>query len=128
MTEDKKDIKLIVSGSRDFKNYEFIASEINKLKERFNIIEIVEGGARGVDLCAAQYAYNNDIKQISFPAMWNQHGRGAGIIRNESMAEYGNYLIAFPYENSRGTNNMIKLAKEHNLDVVIVKLEGINND
>ena len=46
--------------------------------------------------------------------------RSAGPIRNKQMAEYADTLFAFWDGKSRGTKNMIDLAKKKNLHVIIV--------
>ena len=46
-----------------------------------------------------------------FPADWNRFGRTAGPKRNKQMANYANTLVAFWDGKSRGTKNMIDLAK-----------------
>ena len=47
-------------------------------------------------------------------------------IRNEEMAKYASeadcgILIAFPVGESRGTRNMIKLAKQYGLEIEVVE-------
>lgn len=55
-----------------------------------------------------------------FPADWNKHGKAAGPILNAEMAEVADALIAFWDGKSRGTANMIQLAKDKGLKVAIV--------
>ncbi len=45
----------------------------------FNSIEaVVSGGMRGADTLAEQYARENGLELIVFPAEWERHGRKAG--------------------------------------------------
>lgn len=60
-----------------------------------------------------------------FPADWDLHGRSAGYIRNEQMAEYADGLIAFWDGSSRGTRHMINTAKKAGLHVRVFDFEGI---
>ena len=67
--------------------------------------------------------YNN-LKLTVFEADWDKYGRAAGPIRNLKMAKYAaesdrGILIAFPIGKSPGTRNMIKLAKQFDLEVHI---------
>ena len=55
------------------------------------------------------------------PADWHRHGRAAGPIRNAEMAAEADALIAFWDGQSRGTANMIKIAKDKGLQVAVVK-------
>lgn len=135
-----KTVKIIIAGPRDFNNQSFVFSALDmvfskltknqregnnplEIKNLENI-EIVEGGATGVDSLAKSYAINKNIKYKEFPADWNKHGRAAGPIRNKQMAEYSDALIAFRYVDnpSRGTKNMIRQAKESNLKIITVNI------
>lgn len=60
-----------------------------------------------------------DLQLNTFPADWNKHGRAAGPIRNEEMAQYADALIAFWDGKSRGTKSMISLATEYSLKIKI---------
>lgn len=130
-----KTIKTIIAGPRDFNNQSFVFSALDMVfskliknskenTDSLGNIEIVEGGATGVDSLAKSYAISKYIKYKEFPADWNKHGRAAGPIRNKQMAEYSDILIAFRYVNnpSRGTENMIRQAKENNLKIIIVNI------
>ena len=69
-----------------------------------------------------RFAGEYGLKLKVFPADWNKHGRAAGPIRNRDMAEYADCLVAF--EGGRGTQNMIKTAKELGLKVYDFGGEG----
>ena len=56
-----------------------------------------------------------------YPANWKTHGKAAGPIRNEQMANVANALIAFWDGQSRGTANMISLAKSKGLKIAVVR-------
>ena len=105
-------MKVIIAGSRNFNNYDFLQNKINKLK--LNITEIVCGEAKGADLLGKQYGINNNIPVKSFPAEWDKYGKSAGYIRNKEMAEYADYLIAFWDGESKGTNHMINIMRNLN--------------
>lgn len=87
-------------------------------------IEIVSGHAPGADMLGEKFAKAFGYPLKIFPADWEKYGRAAGPIRNEQMARYTaeadrGMLIAFPVGESRGTRNMIKLAKQYGLEVVV---------
>jgi len=85
----------------------------------FPITEVVSGGAPGVDTSAEQWAERHGIPVTRFPADWKRYGRRAGPIRNQAMAEYGEALVAVWDGKSRGTKNMIRLARKHGLRVFV---------
>lgn len=135
-----KIVKVVIAGPRDFNNQSFVFSALdmvfsklfknqNEYDNSLRIngsgnIEIVEGEATGIDSLAREYAISKDIKYKEFPADWNKHGKAAGPIRNKQMAEYSDILIAFRYVDnpSRGTENMIRQAKENKLKVITVNI------
>jgi hypothetical protein len=84
------------------------AIEENKLE----VTEIVSGKARGADTLGEQYAKEKGIPVKEFPADWNKYGKAAGPIRNEEMARYADWLIAFWHPDCKGTTNMIRIMRE----------------
>ena len=129
LKEKKEMIKVIVAGPRDYDDEEDISSTLDILLPLYGDVEIVEGGASGVDAIAKKYAlkhhdsFKTSLKE--FPADWNLYGRRAGPIRNNEMAMYSDVLIAFRYKEkpSRGTENMIKTALNMGLEVHIFNIE-----
>ncbi|WP_197026348.1 hypothetical protein [Polaribacter sp. Hel_I_88] len=57
---------------------------------------------------------------MRFPAEWNKFGKAAGPVRNKEMAIYADALIAFWDGKSRGTKNMIQLAKQNGLLLKVI--------
>lgn len=117
--------KVIVAGSRNFNDEIFIYKKLDELLQQykeFNEVEIVEGGCRGVDLIAKQYAIDRNLSYKEFPADWNSYGKSAGMIRNSDMAQYADALIAFYDGKSKGTGGMIRIAKGKGLPVHIIDI------
>ena len=52
-------------------------------------------------------------------ANWKVNGNKAGFIRNEEMAKYADACLILWDGKSRGTKNMIILAKKYNLKLYI---------
>ena len=117
-------MKIIIAGPRNYTNKEFVFSHLDNIlilyEGVYDEIEIVEGGAKGVDSFAKEYAQKKGYRHKQFVADWEKQGRAAGTIRNKEMAEYGDVLIAF-YNGSPGTSNMIKNALEKKLNIHIVQ-------
>ena len=72
--------------------------------------EIVSGGARGVDACAAEYARKNAIKLTEFLPDYGRYGRAAPIVRNKAIVEYADKVLAFWDGCSPGTRSVIEYA------------------
>lgn len=120
-----EDYKLIIAGGRDFSDYDLLKSNLDAILEKLsenniNLI-IVCGMAKGADMCGWNWARDNNIPILEYPANWKLHGKAAGPIRNQEMAQVANGLIAFWNGTSRGTENMINTMKELRKDVCIIK-------
>ena len=119
--------KVIIAGGRDFMDYDLLRSKCNNLLCEVALsdvrLEIVSGQAKGADQLGEQYAIDSNLQIKKFPADWNTHGKSAGYIRNKEMAEYADALIAFWDGKSRGTHNMIKIAKQNDLKVRVIRYE-----
>ena len=111
-------MKVIIAGGRDFTDSKYFMECINSCG--IHITEIVCGKAKGADTLGEILANSNDNLILKeFPANWPLYGISAGHIRNKEMAEYADVLIAFRDGKSAGTHNMIKIAKELNLEIKI---------
>lgn len=113
--------KVIIAGGRDFTDYDCLKVVCDYYLQNQNNIEIVSGVAKGADQLGEKYAKERGYSLKQFPAYWNKHGKRAGHIRNTQMAEYADALIAFWDQESRGTGDMIKQAKQNNLKIKVFK-------
>jgi hypothetical protein len=112
-------MKTIIAGGRDFTHSEYLAQVLQFLS--LPITEVVSGGQKsyddesgicyGADYLGEKWAQQNQIPVTQFPANWKDHGKVAGPMRNEEMADYADFLIAFWDGKSRGTKNMIENMK-----------------
>lgn len=104
-------MNLGVVGSRYFKDYDFVEKHINAyIKIVGKPINIISGGALGVDTLAKEYAKKNNINFIEYKADWKKYGKSAGPKRNTLIVEASTHIIAFPSRNGKGTQNTIKQA------------------
>ena len=116
--------RVIIAGTRTFNNYRLLEKTIDEFVIGFNHgfeITVVSGGANGADKLGEQYARDRNYLINRFEASWNVYGKSAGPIRNEKMAISADVLIAFWDGKSRGTKNMIELAKKYNLLMQVIK-------
>ena len=74
--------------------------------------EIVSGGAKGVDTCAAEYARKNGIKLYEFLPNYERYGRAAPIVRNKEIVDFADKVIVFWNGNSKGSLSIIKYAEK----------------
>lgn len=134
-------MKLIIAGSRTISLNPYVIGELMKnigIEEK-NIIQIVSGGARGMDLagekwveavniglpkvCTGNYTGRTEVVWlIVFEADWEAHGKAAGPIRNREMAEYADALLLIWDGESSGSKNMLAEMKKLNKPVYEVIL------
>jgi hypothetical protein len=61
------------------------------------------------------------LKHMLFKADWDKHGKAAGPIRNQQMAQEADGLIAFWDGKSRGTKDMIQKALNYGLETHVYR-------
>ena len=121
---------LIVAGSRSFKDYEYLKACLDDLlidlaKNNYPIT-IISGTANGADKLGERYAKEKGYDIIRMPADWEKKGKRAGYLRNAQMADkvkeegFGG-CACFWDGKSPGTNWMIKLCNEKQIDCYIYK-------
>ena len=114
-------MKVIIAGSRNFKDFQKLKKECDQFFQDQKNIEIVSGcHYKGADKLGIQYVIEKGFNLIKFPAEWNKLGKAAGPKRNKEMAMFADALIAFWDVRSRGTQNMMQLAKQKGLMVKVV--------
>lgn len=111
-------MKTIIAGSRTAKKSD-VRKAIGLCSWANSISKVVSGMAAGADKHGEKWAEENKIEVIRFPAEWKKYGKSAGHIRNKIMAKNAEGLIAIWDGKSRGTFNMIILAKEHGLRIFL---------
>jgi hypothetical protein len=112
-------MKTIVAGGRDITDFQLVVRAMAEVP--WPISEVVSGACRGVDLLGEQVAANRQIPIKRFPADWEKFGLSAGPMRNAEMAEYADALILIWDGKSKGSANMLKQAKQHNLRIYEVR-------
>lgn len=117
---------VVVAGSRSWNDYDEFCDRLEKAIKMLGVSNfvIVSGRARrGADAMAIQWASENGYPWIPFDADWDNLGKRAGFVRNGEMAEVASHLIAFWDMNSNGTKNMIELALEKDIPVLMFKVQ-----
>lgn len=125
-------MRVLVCGSRIFNNRELL----NRTLEQIEIDTIIHGMARGADTLGGEYAKENNIPVLEFPALWSEYGKRAGPIRNAQMLKEGqpDLVVAFlgrvaqqefqfglsDSKYSKGTKNMINQAQKAGIPVEVI--------
>lgn len=113
-------MRLIIAGSRDITDIEIVEKAYMLFVKRHGRASmIISGNARGVDRLGEKLAKSKGIPLVICPANWGYHGKRAGFLRNETMAELGDALLAVWDRKSKGTMNMINSAERKELVVLV---------
>lgn len=122
------DFRIIITGGRkresedDYGTMEDILDRLDYDGLHAPHMVIIQGGCPdGADLLARRVAAEFGMPVETFPADWKKHGRAAGPIRNQEMADAGADLcLAFPSAGrSTGTWDMIRRACAAGIDTHI---------
>ena len=126
-------MRVLICGSRDWKDYEAIERLVKALKKG---TVIIQGECRGADLMAKKAGRKHGFKVLSYPARWKKHrnhaeskyGNPAGRIRNTEMLDEGkpDIVYAFLLPQSIGTRDTIKKARTRRIPVIIFEGSGSN--
>lgn len=109
-------MRVIVCGSRHGHPRAELILDQWLSEPRTSMVQVITGGAKGVDTQAAEWAGRNGLMSVVVPAPWEVHGRAAGPIRNSWMLLLNpDLVIAFP--GGKGTANMVGQALSHSVEV-----------
>lgn len=68
-------MRVIVAGSRDFADYNFLRDKLDFLLSRVNEdVTIISGCARGADSLGERYAKERGLTLLRMSADWQKHG------------------------------------------------------
>jgi hypothetical protein len=109
-------MKVAVIGGREFKDYELLKRTL----EPFLITKIISGGARGADKLSERYAKEKGLPTEIYLAQWDLFGKKAGFLRNTTIIENSELVVAFWDSKSRGTRDSIGKANKLKKDTFIV--------
>lgn len=118
--DDAAKMRVLVCGSRNWRDGLAIQRELVKLERGTTVIE---GEARGADRFARLTGEALGWPVLRFPADWNRYGKAAGVIRNKQMLDEGkpDLVLAFHEDiySSKGTADMVRQARRYGIEVKV---------
>jgi len=114
--------KIVVAGGRTYTNTGMVFICLEKIVQKGDVI--ISGHAKGVDMMGELYAQKNNLACEIYPAEWDKYGRSAGPRRNEQMAQVADKVVVFWDFKSRGTKNMVEMAKKYKKELFIFDYFG----
>lgn len=116
---------LLVCGDREWissDDRDLVFLVLDLTKAGIDQLTIIEGECHGVDAWAREWAIARKVDYLPFPADWSQ-GNGGGPRRNLKMLQEGRPDLVFAFHDninmSKGTKNMITLAKKKNIPITL---------
>ena len=120
----KAEFRVIIAGCQDFNDYKLLSEKCDNIlgnKQKTHDVIVISGGARGADRLGERYAREHGLPFRVFPADWERDGNSAGPKRNALMAANADALIAFWDGASKGTKNMIEIARSRGLLIRVIQ-------
>jgi hypothetical protein len=104
-------MRVLVCGGRSFNDAAKVNATLDRLHAEYRFTFLLQGGSRGADYLAKEWAVKRRIKYQVYHANWRRYKKAAGPIRNALMLADGkpDLVVAFP--GGEGTAGMVKLAK-----------------
>lgn len=112
-------MKVAVIGTRCETGLASVWHDLDRARARWGDFTVVSGGARGVDTFAALWAADRGLTMVEFLPDYFAHGRRAPLVRNQTIVDNADRVIAFWDGKSGGTAYTIRLAKEAGKPVYI---------
>lgn len=114
-------MKVIIAGSRTCDDKKIIWGALDNSK--FEITELISGGAIGVDRIGEDWAKSKKIPVTIYrPHYGVENPRYAPLLRNTDMAQNGDALIAIWKNKTRGTAHMIQCMKDLGKPIEIIEI------
>jgi hypothetical protein len=123
-------VRVLICGSRDWDDGGAINTILNAYLLAMGPVTVIEGGARGADTLAAQWADQFAMLGVTheaYPADWHRHGKAAGPIRNQRMLDDGKPDVVWAFKDrfdwtlsQGGTEDMVRRAKAANIPAYVV--------
>lgn len=110
-------MRIAIIGSRSFDNYEYLKKCLLQYITKGS--HIISGGASGADSLAQQFAKEHGLPITIYYPDWNNLGKKAGFIRNKTIIENSDLVVAFWDGESKGTKSSIDLAMKEGLGVIV---------
>lgn len=115
-------MKLAIVGSRSFSDLSLMLRTVQSNYP--GITHIISGGAKGADSTARQVAEDLGIEIVEIKPDWKRFGRGAGPIRNKTIVEQADRVLAFWDGTSKGTKQAIEYARSLGKEVDLIMFNG----
>jgi hypothetical protein len=109
--------RVVGFGGRGYKDRANVFAWLDELDLQFPVSHIIHGDYAGADKLCDEWGIVRGRQPVRCPALWTQHGKKAGPMRNQAMVDLRPHLgIAFPGGN--GTADMLERCAAAKIQVV----------
>lgn len=106
--------RVLVCGDREWTDRDALYAVLDEVRRLVGIDCVIEGEARGADRMGRDWADEQFIPVLPFPADWQRLGKAAGPIRNARMLLEGRPTLVLAFHadlaSSKGTRDMVDRA------------------
>ncbi len=108
-------MRILITGGRTFKDWQLMCQVLDDFKPTV----IIQGGARGADMMARQYANSRKIPRITYDYL-SYLGRAGGPARNSFMVKDSRADLCVAFPGGRGTQDCANNARAQGIKTVVV--------
>lgn len=110
-------MRVIVCGGRDLTDRFYVRDALDRFHQVHGITCVIQGGAKGADRLAYEWAADRMIMVHNEPADWQTHGKKAGPMRNQRMIDEHQPNAVIAFKGGAGTADMVRRAKQCGIPV-----------
>jgi hypothetical protein len=117
-------MRVLVTGGRKYADRERVYSALDAVHAKHGVTLLIEGGARGADRLARDWARLRRVPYETCDADWNRYGNVAGLLRNSQMLADWKPEAVVAFKGNNGTADMVAKAEAAGVPVWRVPSAG----
>lgn len=110
--------RILVGGGRNYSDHNTLYGILDYFRLALRFTALIEGGARGADHLARQWADNRGVQVFTVWANWTGDGKAAGPLRNELALDMFNPDAVILFPGGKGTDDMRQRATRRGTRVI----------
>jgi hypothetical protein len=111
-------MRVLVCGGRAYSDIVRVFSVLDKLHREAGVDSVIQGGAKGADRLALEWAGQSRVPCETYEADWDNQGSFAGPARNKRMLDEGKPDLVIAFSGGRGTADMVRKARRAGVEVI----------
>jgi hypothetical protein len=125
--DSKIALNLGIVGSRTFSDKDLIFAWLDRINKDLGPFDkVLTGDSQGADLIAESWAKKREIDVKICYADWTNLGDKASFLRNISVIDGSDFVIAFWDGDSNGTAHAIRITRMANKPLLVISKNGSN--